>query len=194
MLRRLAEISVVTGDYTVASKYLNILSRTRNHKEWAQNLLDCIEADSIPEQYMVWRTRTATEDRFFPQGDIRTSLYIIAQESPYNIVAKDYLLCSYLLDKNVNTFINLYDRFYLNTLDQIITVPDLYQEALLVNVNSNESLEETVRKYHISDRIVEKFMNQMIVRSQSEDPNVITEEAAGTYWNYIMAVSLIKRD
>jgi len=194
MLRRLAEISVVTGDYAVASKYLNILSRTRNHKAWAQNLMGCIEKDSIPEQYMIWRTRTAPVDRFFPQGDIRSSLLIISQESPYNIVAKDYLLCSYLLDKNVNTFINMYDKFYLNTLDQIIEVPDLYQEALLVNVNSNESLTETVRKYHISDRIVEKFMNQMMVRAQSEDPDVITQEAAGTYWNYIMAVSLIKKD
>lgn len=192
MLRRLAEISVVTGDYDVAAKYLNILSRTRNHKAWARNLMECIKADSIPEQYIVWRSRTASNDHFFVQGDIRSSLAIIAQEVPYNRVAKDYLLCSYLLDKNVNSFIALYDKFYLNSLDQITTVPDLYQEALMVNVTSKESLMEIIDKYDISERVIAKFLNLMEARSANPDnPNVITDEAMGTYWHYIMAVSLI---
>jgi hypothetical protein len=192
MLRRLAEISVVTGDYDVAAKYLNILSRTRNHRAWAQNMMECIKADSIPEQYMVWRSRTIPTDHFFAQGDIRSSLAIIASEAPYNRVAKDYLLCSYLLDKNVNSFIGLYEKFYLNSLDQVTTVPDVYQEALMVNVNSNESLGETIVKYNISDRVVSKFLNLMEARASNPDnPNVITEDAIGTYWHYIMAVSLI---
>ena len=191
MLRRLAEIAVVTGDYDVAVKYLNILSRTRNHRAWAADLTECIMSDSIPDQYLIWRSRTAPVDRFFGQGDIRASLNIIASESPYNKVAIDYLLCSYLIDKNVNRFISYYDKYYLNALDQVVTVPDLYQEALMVNVNSNESLRETVEKYGISGRVVEKFMNLMQARIQSEDPDVITEEAVGTYWNYIMAVRLI---
>ena len=194
MLRRLAEISVVTGDYAVASKYLDILSRTRNHRKWADDMLKCIEADSIPDLYLIWRTRTAPSDHFFAQGDIRSSLSIIAQESPYNKVAIDYLLCSYLLDKNVNSFIGLYDRFYLGTLDQLVNVPEIYQEALLINVNSNESLMETVEKYHISQRVVEKFIHLMEARASSQDPHVITDEAIGSYWNYIMAVSLAKED
>lgn len=190
MLRRLAEIGVVTGDYAVAYKYLNILSRTRNHREWADDMIKCIEADSIPDQYLIWRSRTAQTDHFFAQGDIRSSLSILAQESPYNKVAIDYLLCSYLLDKNINSFIESYERFYLGKLDQIVKVPDIYQEALLINVNSNESLRETVEKYHISQEIASKFIRLMEVRSRSENPHVLTEEAAGTYWNYIMAVSL----
>lgn len=140
MLRRLAEIAIVTADYSVASKYLNILSRTRNHRAWAQNLLDCIANDNIPEQYLKWRSRTLKNDHFFLQGDIRRSLSIISSESPYNRTAIDYMLCSYLLDKNLNTFIGLYDKYYLDGLDRIVRVPDLYQEALLVNVNSRESL------------------------------------------------------
>ncbi|MCQ2068248.1 MAG: DUF6057 family protein [Bacteroidaceae bacterium] len=191
MLRRLAEIAVVTGDYDVAAKYLNILSRTRNHRTWATELMDCIKADSIPDRYLIWRSRTAPVDHFFAQGDIRSSLAIIASESPYNRVAVDYLLCAYLIDKNVNTFVSLYNKYYLNALDRVVDVPDLYQEALLVNVNSDESLRETVGKYRISQRVVEKFLNQMEARSKSDDPNVITQEAVGTYWNYIMAVRLI---
>ena len=188
MLRRLAEISVVTGDYPVAAKYLDILSRIRNHKAWANEMLECISEDNIPDQYLVWRSRTAGNDRFHHQGDMRSSLAIIASESPYNIIAIDYLLCSYLIDKKVNTFVSLYDRYYLGSLDRLTEVPELYQEALLMNVNSRESVVETVEKYHLSQKVVDKFIGLMQARSRSDNPNVLTEESAGTYWNYVMAV------
>lgn len=189
MLRRLAEIAVVTSDYAVASKYLNILLHTRNHKAWARDMLGRIEADDIPEQYLTWRSRTAGSDRFFAQGDSKSSLKAIADLSSYNRVAIDYLLCSYLLDKNINTFVNLYDKYYLNSLDRIVTVPDLYQEALLVNVDSRESFSETVSKYNISREIADKYIRLMDARSKDPHPEaVITKEAMGTYWHYIMAV------
>lgn len=188
LLRRLAQIAIVTGDYDVATKYLDILSRTRNHKAWARNLLECIDSEVFPDEYMVWRSRTVGNDHFFAQGDIRSSLAIIASESPYNKVAIDYLLCSYLLDKNVNTFISLYDRYYLDALDQIVDVPLLYQEALLVNVTSRESLKETVEKYHISTIVANAFTRLMDARAQENDPSLLTQESLGSYWHYIMAV------
>ena len=195
MLRRLAEIAVVAGDYGVARKYLNILLRTRNHRAWAQDLLDCIASGNIPEQYVKWRSRAASNDHFFLQGDIRSSLSIIAAESPYNRVAIDYLLCSYLLDKNVNTFINLYDKYYLNGLDRVVRVPDLYQEALLVNVNSRESLMEAVQKYNLSDKVVNKYVNLMEVRSRDSNAHtVLTQDANGTYWEYLMLVRFNNAD
>lgn len=189
MLRRLAQIAVVTADYDVARKYLNILMRTRNHKEWARNLLDCIEKDNLPEQYLTWRSRTVPVDRFFGQGDIPASLSIIASQVPYNRTAIDYLLCSYLLDKKINTFISLYNEYYLGSLDQVVRVPDLYQEALLVNVDSKESLMETVQKYHLSQKVVDNYIDLLDARSKSANPEtLITKDAVGTYWNYIMAV------
>ena len=188
MLRRLAQIAVITADYDVARKYLNILMRTRNHRAWAQDLLESIETDDIPKQYLIWRSRTAPRDRFFAQGDIRSSLAILAQESPDNKVAADYLLCSNLLEKKVNTFVSLYDKYYLNSLDRTFVVPDLYQEALLVNVSSRESLIETARKYSLSQEVVDKYIHFMDARSA--DPNVLIDEARGTYWHYLMAVKL----
>lgn len=190
MLRRLAEIAVVAGDYRVAEKYLNILLQTRNHRAWARELLDCLANDNIPEQYYIRRTRAATHDHFFAQGDIRSSLSFIAAESPYNRVAIDYLLCSYLLDKNINTFVSLYDKYYLNALDRMVTVPDLYQEALLVNATSMDKLIEIAQKYNISQTVADKYVRGMEARLNSEQPqNTLLEENKGTYWHYIMAMS-----
>lgn len=188
MLRRLAEIAVVTGDYNVAIKYLDILSRTRNHRDWAENLKTCIIEDTLPIKYIAWRSRTIDNDHFFLQGDIRSSLGIIASESPYNKIAIDYLLCSFLLDKDVPSFVKYYDKYYLNSLDQVVDVPKLYQEALIATVSSMDSFRETVEKYNINSNVYEKFMRVMEVRANSENPDVLPREAAGSYWNYLMAV------
>ena len=70
-----------------------------------------------------------------------------------------------------------------------MTVPDLYQEALLVNVDSRESFSETVSKYNICREIADKYIRLMDARSKDPHPEVvITKEAMGTYWHYIMAV------
>ena len=48
---------------------------------------------------------------------------------------------------------------------------------------------EIIDKYDISERVIAKFLNLMEARSANPDnPNVITDEAMGTYWHYIMAV------
>ena len=49
---------------------------------------------------------------------------------------------------------------------------------------------ETAEKYHLSQKVVDKFVGLMQARSRSDNPNVLTEESVGTYWNYVMAVRL----
>lgn len=188
MLHKLAEISMIAGDYTVADKYLELLSRTWGHRAWAADMRECIANDSLPLDYMILRSRSSDYDVMFHQGDMRTSLRLLANAHPDNKVAIDYLLCSYLLDKNLNTFIGLYDRYYLNRFDQVMDVPELYQEALLVNVTSDESLSETVEKYGLSENVVSRFMDLMEARAQGS----ITRESLDTYWYYIMSTNLSK--
>ena len=188
MMRRLAEISVAAGDYEVAGKYLRILEKTRNHREWARNLLDCIAQDKIPEQYMLWRGRTSENDIMYNQGDNRSALKIIAAESPMNKIAVDYLLCSYLIEKNVNTFVAQYEKSYLNGLDRVVNVPDLYQEALLVNVDSDESLRTVMDKYHLSESVVSKYMSLMNMIAEGAEPQSLPQEFHNSYWYYIMSV------
>ena len=67
---------------------------------------------------------------------------------------------------------------------------DLYQEALLVNVNSGESLRETVQKYHLSEKVVNKYIAFLEAQSGSADEQgiVFSKDWEGTYWHYIMKV------
>lgn len=190
MMRTLSEISVAAGDYDVALKYLDILSRTPGHRRWAGNLTACIKADSIPEKYLNLRSRASQTDVFVPQGDTRSALRAIANDNPLNKVAADYLMCSLLLEKNLNTFIGLYDRYYLDVLDNFVQVPELYQEALLVNVNSDESLNATIERYHLSQPVIDKYMDFLKTQTESQgDPRAMSR-FRGTYWYYIMSTRL----
>ena len=184
MLRRLAEISVAAGDYDVATKYLNILSRTRNYRQWASDLIGCIERDSIPDKYLIWRSRASDTDRFSILGAINGSLNAIVADNPTNKVAIDYLMCMLLLDKNVKQFTDVYDRYWLNYLDQMIEVPHLYQEALLLNADTEESLRETINKYSISPEIVDRFLNLMSI--QFEENTDLLKGFKDTYWYFMM--------
>lgn len=188
IMHRLAEISVTAGDYKVASKYLNILSRTRRHREWAENLLNCIDKDSIPEKYLVWRSRTSGRDRFFGLGAMRASLNTIAADSPMNKVAIDYLMCSCLLDGNMDAFLNLYDRFWLNGLDHYHQIPALYEEALLMNADSDDSLKETVKRYSISQNTVDRYLSFLDIVLNPEKENRGIERFRKSYWYYTMSV------
>lgn len=183
MLRKLAEISVIAGDYAVAGKYLDILAQTWGHHAWAENMRNCIGRDSIPLEYLILRDRASDSDRMFSQYDMNGSLNSIVKDNPLNKVAVDYLLCMCLLEKRMNSFIAGYDRYYLNGLDQLVEVPALYQEALMAPVNSDESFRETVEKYHLSQAVVEKYFDFQKARERENIP----QEYMNTYWFYLMS-------
>jgi len=196
MMRTLAEIAVASGDYGVAKKYLDILSRTPGHRTWAANLLQKINENDIPEKYLIWRSRAVESgDRLYPQGDIRSSLELISDSNPLNKVAADYLMCSCLLKKNVNTFISMYEKWYLGILDRFVGVPKIYEQALLVNVNSNESLEETVLKYSISRETVDRYMEFLQDQIKADGKlSVLESKYRDTYWYYIMSTNLVQNE
>lgn len=186
LLHRLAEISVTAGDYEVANKYLNILSRTHNYHDWARDLLYCVEIDSIPEKYLILRSRTSRTDSFFALGGIHAALNAIIADNPMNKVAADYLLCSFLLENDIQTFVNLYDKYWLNGLDRYYNIPKIYQEALLLNVDSDESLKEIVQKYRLSPQIVENYLNFNEGYFNTDSDAGWIREFKDTYWHYLM--------
>lgn len=189
MLRYLSEIAVVTGDYNVARKYLDILSGTLMHRRWANELRHCIDSDSIPERYQIWRSRTASSDRTVPQGDWRASLKNIADLNPMNRTAVDYLLCSMLLDKRGSSFTGYYERYWLDRLDRYYEVPAVYQQALLVN--SGASLSDIMDKYHIPGRVAERYFRFQEALERSNGNIKALAEYKDTYWYYIVSTSIV---
>ncbi len=186
MLRCLTEIAVTAGDYEVALKYLDILSRTRNHRVWADELKRCILSDSIPDKYLRWRARASETDFFFPLGNDMMPLVGITANRHSNKVAADYLLCHLLLQKRISSFRAYYDDLWLGGLDRRYDVPELYQQALLMEADSQESLELIVERYDISENVVERYFEFMEAVEKAGEGNMEgLEQFKGTYWYYL---------
>ncbi len=113
MLRKLSEISIASGDYLVAKKYLNLLKSSPYHKKWAKEMERCIDVDNLPDDLLISRKASALRDVMFEQNNWEESLRVISDNNPQNVTSVDYMLCAYLLGKNFNTFNGLYDKYYL---------------------------------------------------------------------------------
>lgn len=192
MLRYLSEIAVITGDYDVAKKYLDILCKTRYHRDWASDLKACVVKDSIPQRYLKLRAKVARVDRMYPQADTEKALRTISDLNPENRTAVDYLLCSLLLDKRGSTFMGLYEKYWLDRLDRIYPIPKAYQEALLVNGHTLEDIREMADYYHISEEVRQNFSHFLQDKERANGRVGDLYEYRDTYWYYIISTKLNK--
>ncbi len=195
MMRTLAEIAIASGEYDVALKYLDIMSRVPGHAAWASALKKNLLEDNLPEKYVILQRRAShNTDVMFAQGDIRTSLRNIADANPANKVAADYLMCAALLEKKINSFIGMYERWYNMNPYRSAVVPELYEQALLVNVNSRESLVECAGRYRLSQATVDRYMEFLSDQVEAQGNLDKLKKYSDTYWYYIMSVNLVSKE
>ena len=185
-IKNLAEIAMIVNDREAAEKYLWILSRTSMHKKWALEMKECLETDSLPEEYQIYRERIPRYDYLYQQNNWLESLKAIADANPLNKVAIDYLLCGTLLNKNYQTFLSMYDRYYLNKLDRVVQVPEIYLQALLLQATDDESLKAIMEKYNIPQVIVEHYFAFVDMQAQVQGDVTRLNDFFGTYWLYML--------
>lgn len=190
LLRRLSELAIVSGEYNVAEKYLNMLSATICHGKWAREMKDSLASGMLTEELRYYRSITSPTDRLYYQNDSYGAAKSILMGNPTGRTAVDYMLCSYLLGKNVNSFCAAFERYYMGRFVPSDEVPALYQEALLVNVNSEESFRRTVAGYGISEKIASRFIDFMDAQTEAAGDISGLEQFKGTYWYYLVSKKL----
>jgi len=189
MLRKLAEIAIIQEDYAVAQKYLRMLSKTRFHKAWAKDISDHLKNGEIPGQLMLYRLSAPHTDAFFHQNNWMESLALVVKLNEENKTALDYLLCSHLLGKNVNSFVGLYEKYYMPRYADKMPVPDVYQEALLSSVQSPDEYYEVCRKYNISDSIANNWMQFSLALTDHDQTRL--NQFKETYWYYLTTTKIV---
>ena len=106
-IRRLAETAIVRGDYTLAEKYLTLLSNTLFYKNWAQRNLELIRNPIDVENHPLYgtlRKRMIDEDYMFSEGELDKTLGQLFLKDPTNTVARQYLILYPLLQRDLNKF------------------------------------------------------------------------------------------
>lgn len=168
MVERLAEINQATGDMPAAAKYLRILESTLFHKRGEE----AVKNQPIQDFFK--------EDILRKSTDIKASLELLTESNPDNLPAVNYLLCYYLLTKDIPAFFEAYTNY---GKEKYVMAPKVYAEALLIYFAAVKSPVEELAAYGIHPEIIQAFTEYTRLYEKSEGKLApVQEKFPNTYW------------
>lgn len=174
MIRRLAEINLVSGDTLAVRKYLNILGKTHAYARWSVAHTPGIMDPQTKADIERRRARSNTKDNIRIGDNCRNILLELLESNPGNTVALDYLLCTDLLLKDMDTFKMDYDSYCMTKGHP--RHKRLYQEALMIYLAGTDASEEDWQRYISMPELISEFN---IYSNRRGDPMF-----SNTYWYY----------
>ncbi|MDR2534186.1 MAG: DUF6057 family protein [Tannerellaceae bacterium] len=181
LVKRLAEICIISGELQAARKYASMLCNTLFHRaEGRQLILQAQSAESFPTITNM-RRRIHRRDlirNFWPPVESLESLALIEE----NRAARDYLLAFHLLHKNIPAFFNSYTLYYKDSGREPQKV---WAEALLIYLAATGAKADELRSLGISSEIVRSFADYTKAHEASGGSlNFLRQRFPGTYWVY----------
>lgn len=174
MICRLAEINLVSGDTLAAIKYLRILDRTHAYSEWSRHHMPGNTAPDVEEDILRRRAISNSKDNIRLGDNCRNIILELLESNPGNTVALDYLLCTDLLLKDMDTFKMDYDTYCM--AKGAPRYKDLYQQALMIYLAGTDAPQEEWEKYIVSAPQMQAFRRYSNRRGDPAFSN--------TYWYY----------
>ena len=174
-VRFLADSYLETGDYTLAKKYLDILSHSTCHRRWVDERLPMLEElkDRDPSYHQ-------TGPRFYMDSFLAdiSSMY---DRYPYDGRFADLLLCGVLSEKDGTAFYRIFEVVSRYLYPDGKGVPDLYQEALLLVASKHP---EILNRHKIDESVWKRFADFTELMQQGKTAQA-KRKYSGTYWAYV---------
>lgn len=143
-LRRLAEIHTLRGERRLADKYLDVLSRLRNHRQWAEDM----RAGRTPLTVPIHADRQLLTSLSKTMDVWATQLTAV---NP-NRAAAEYLGAVYLLDKDLQSFRDFYLAWQRNKA--LGRMPRHFQEAAAIIAHEDDDFKAMAR---IDDEVMRGY-------------------------------------
>jgi hypothetical protein len=184
LMKRLAEINMVIGQNEVAKKYLNILTTTTFHHQWAEEQLTWIEkGPHFKPNWVLEREKLLPKyDSIRTSDNYKASLELLLKSNPSNTMALDYLLCYHLLNKDVPSFTEAFKKYYpIGSKD----LPQLYAEGLIIQMIRDKANESQLQQFGISPSVIKSFAEYTNIYAQSNGKSAPLEQKfRNSYWFY----------
>ena len=182
-LKRLAEIALAKGDKAGADKYLRLLAQTAVHRDWAQRRLDNADEgmQALQALHALQIDSPTTTDTLRLQGEARLCLRNTLDAQPSRSgIARDYLLCYDLLDKDMVSLADDIERYGCPTKNRA------YEEAMLIIMSSRPEMREQWQPL-VRVETFEEFQafNHALGQSQGQLP-ALRKRFGNTYWYYML--------
>lgn len=188
MLQRLVQTNLIFGAYPVAEKYIFMLEQSPMYKDWAINQRKFLYNDAAVEQDVLLgskRRGLPEEASEYDTRGIIIDLEKIAVANPSDKSAIQYLGAIHLLNKDMENFSKLMDKYY--GTEVLPSLPKSFQEAVtILRINSPEKYSN----YQISEETKLKFadFNKVVAENQhnANVPGLMNSLYGNTYWYYYM--------
>ena len=188
MLQRLVQTNLIFGEYKVAEKYLNVLSKTYAYKDWAakhrQYLYNDAAVEADPEFGMKRRGLTDQNHLALLNGYPADLEEQIAKD-PTNPIPIHYLGALYLLSKDLESFQQLLNRYYRT--EALPVLPRHFQEAVFVLSEKDPTYWQ---QFDVAPELVQQFSDyRKAVVGNKNNPGLaglLARSYGTTYWYYFM--------
>ncbi len=174
MIRRLAEINLVSGDTLAALKYLNILDKTHAYSDWSALHTPGRMSPETKVDINRRRALSNSKDNIRLGDNCRNILLELLESNPDNTIALDYLLCTDLLLKDMDTFKMDYDNYCIAKGHP--RHKRLYQEALMIYLAGTDAPADEWDRYISMPELIGQFN---LYSERRGDPSF-----GNTYWYY----------
>lgn len=188
LLKKMVKIELITGNYLEAQKYLNVLDKqfftTKFVKKYTSYTNDTI---SINDDVEIIQKRTSvTRFTTVPKTPLLRFQQLV-NTNPDNKIAFECLMLYYLLDGNLDGFIEHYNEVY-DYFDEPVKI---YEEAVLL-YGANNSI-SVANDYNISQTSINSFKRFADELKKREDNdrlamNEMYSEFGKTYFYYFYFV------
>ena len=149
-VKRLAEVNLISGEDAAAQKYLSLLSRTLFYGKWARRRMPGCQDEVTKAAIAEARKNLPRTDLVHQSEDPRTILQMLLEANPSNTLARQYLLCYYLMRYDLDHFMEVYRQEPIKG--------HIYQEGVLIYLSQQDKLnQEEFSRYGIDPSMVDKM-------------------------------------
>ena len=188
MTERLFEINMIKGDLPAANKYKRMLESTLFHKVKQHNYDTSLRGGTTKQSngYKQNGFKDLPQQGIFLKdiirspNDVKASLELLTEGDPNNLPALNYLLCYYLLNKDIPAFFDAYTTYCKGKLSP---VPKVYAQALLIHLAGRKSSIEEVTSYGIHPDMIRSFGEYTVLYERSGGKLApVQEKFPDSYW------------
>ncbi|RHJ82330.1 hypothetical protein DW103_10050 [Parabacteroides sp. AM08-6] len=181
-MKMLVRTNLLQKEYRVAAKYINYLRQTFSYQEWAEKQLSYFsepEQMEKDEEYTGSFEYQQTGNHFVSSNEWS----FLAGSDKENKKLRDFVLCSFLLDKNLNAFLDWFGFYYDNT--EMKDIPKVYYEGLMACA---PFVPDVLTRYPIPEKIKEDFETYTSIYKGTNNPEErkkwLSLYHVNSYWFY----------
>jgi hypothetical protein len=190
-IQMLAKISLLKGEYKLTYKCLKILGNTILYKDWAEHYKEYLKnksslvndkelfdlKNSFPKSDFIVNTKSPVPD-----------LITLLKENKHNKMAFEYLMGYYLLNKQLDKFVENFEKIADFNYPSI---PRHYEEALLIYISKTEGKDINLGGYNLNNQTIKEFNDiTLLIQSYGNDRkaafNSVIAKYGKTYWAYFL--------